>query len=84
MQAILDESGLAKKLGMQLEAVEYCDELATQLMQHAHSLDGYYKTLQKGLRADPPKSESWFQDTLEKVEGKFKWFEKAKAGGSLG
>ena len=80
MQALLEESGLAKKLSMQLEAIEYCDELAKQLLAHSKSLDGFYKTLQKAVKSVPPKSDTWYEETLEKVDAKFKWFEGAKVG----
>lgn len=80
---LLDESGLAKKLGMQLETLEFCDEMSKQLLQHATSLDGFYKQLHKAVRADPPKSDSWFQDTFDKLDAKFQWFAKVKAWGEV-
>lgn len=76
MAAILAESTAARKKSMNLGAVNYAGELASQLLQYAEKMEKYYKTLQQALTSQV-QEEEFFNKCFTKIEKERNWFTQA-------
>lgn len=76
MAAILAESTQARKKSMNLGAVNYAGELASQLLQYAVKMEKYYKTLQQAITSQV-QEEDFFTKCFTKIEKERDWFTQA-------
>ena len=81
MDSVLKQATEARKLGISLQNIQYCDQLSEQLLRHGKELEALYQVMQK-LVACPDTSDKKFKKAVHLATEKMAWFEKSKAMGS--
>ena len=79
LQPVLDEATKARQKSIQLQGMQFADELASQLLKHGTLMENLYTELKNNLSLDPP-DEDKVSHTMGKIQLKQKWYEKAEAG----
>ena len=79
MAAVLDEAGKARQKGIQLKHVDFAQELSTQLLQHAETMEEKYAALQDLASKDPVRPDSDFQTLFDSIDPLSKWYENTQA-----
>ena len=70
----------ARTKSLQLKGMEFADQLAQSMLDHATTMEKTYQDLKTALAADPP-SDKKIKNIILDVESKQKWFDKAEVGG---
>ena len=78
IQSVLDESTKARKTGVQLQGVEFADQLATELLKHSAKMENLYHEL-KTATSIPNPDETKISKIMENVELSQNWYKKAEA-----
>ncbi|CAK9076382.1 unnamed protein product, partial [Durusdinium trenchii] len=68
----------ARTKAIQLQGMEFADQLSQQLLNRAGQMEGIYGRLKKSVSAEKP-SDKDISAILKEIEAQNKWFEKAEA-----
>lgn len=79
LPVILDMAQKARTKSIQLKGMEFADQLAQSMLDHATTMEKTYQDLKKALAAEPP-SDKKIKSIIQDVDTKQKWFEKAEVG----
>lgn len=79
LQGVLDKATKARTRSIQLQGMDFADELSKQLLTHAGEMETIYAKLKSAVSKDAP-DEAAIQTILSEIESKNKWYDKAEAG----
>ncbi|CAK9086948.1 Uncharacterized protein SCF082_LOCUS41130 [Durusdinium trenchii] len=80
LAAVLDKATKARTKAIQLQGMEFADQLSQQLLNRAGQMEGIYGRLKKSVSAEKP-SDKDISAILKEIEAQNKWFEKAEVPG---